>query len=326
MKKIAIRCVFVLLAVCVSVSMLACGNERPVSDETKLKVVTTIFPLYDWTREIIGKDADAHELTLLVDNGIDMHSYQPSVEDIATISTCDVFIYVGGESDEWVEEILASAVNENMVVINVLDVLGDSVKEEEVIEGMEGAAEEESADEAELDEHVWLSLKNVEAFCTYLSETLGALNPDSADSYAANNAAYQEKLAALDGEYRTVIDAAKYDTIVFGDRFPFRYLVDDYDLTYFAAFPGCSAETEASFETITFLAEKMDELGIGSILVIDGSDHAIAQTIIQSTQKKDQQILEIDSMQSVDQDEIASGTSYLSIMEKNLKTLEEALN
>ena len=314
-----------LLIACLSISLVGCSNEQPASDNAKLNVVVTIFPLYDWAQEIMGENTDTYELSLLVDNGIDMHSYQPSVKDIANISTCDLFIYVGGESDEWVEEVLASAVNKNMVVVNLLDVLGASVKEEEIIEGMD-SHEKGKSDETELDEHVWLSLKNAEIFCTVLSEKLGTINAKSADIYEASTNAYKEKLTALDKKYQAMVNAAKYDTLVFGDRFPFRYLVDDYGITYYAAFPGCSAETEASFETITFLAGKMDSLGMHSIMVIDGSDHAIAQTIIQSTQAKDQQIAEINSMQSIDQNEIAAGATYLSIMEANLKTLEEALN
>lgn len=297
------------------------------SGSKPLKIVTTIFPEYDWVREILGDKADHAEVTMLLDNGVDLHSYQPTADDIIKISDCDLFIYVGGESDGWVEDALKEATNKEMQVINLLDVLGEQVKEEEVVEGME-AEEEESEDEnePEYDEHVWLSLKNAETLCNAITDALEEIDPANKDAYATNAASYLEKLAALDGEYQTVVDNAARKTVLFGDRFPFRYLVDDYGLSYYAAFAGCSAETEASFETISFLAGKVDELRLPCVLTIEGAQHKIAETIVQNTAEKNQSILTLDSMQSTTSTDVANGTTYLSVMESNLDVLKQALN
>lgn len=304
------------------------GNSRDSAQAEKLQIVTTIFPEYDWVKEILGDEAENAELTLLLDNGVDLHSYQPTAEDILKISTCDMFLYVGGESDEWVEDALKEATNPNMKVINLLEVLGDSVKEEEVVEGMEAEEEEESeeGEGPEYDEHVWLSLKNAQILCSAIADTLSEVDSGNKETYQANAKAYNEKLSALDAQYQEAVNAASVKTVLFGDRFPFRYLVDDYGLSYYAAFVGCSAESEASFETITFLAGKVDELELHTILTIENSNQKIAETIIQNTQTKDQQILTMDSMQSTTSDDIADGASYLSIMESNLSVLKDALN
>ena len=302
-------------------SALQSGNKP-------LKIVTTIFPEYDWVREILGDKADHAEVTMLLDNGVDLHSYQPTADDIIKISDCDLFIYVGGESDGWVEDALKEATNQNMKVINLLDVLGEQVKEEEVVEGMEGEEEEEADEEEgpEYDEHVWLSVKNAGTLCNAITDALEEIDPANKDAYATNAASYLEKLAALDGEYQTVVDNAARKTVLFGDRFPFRYLVDDYGLSYYAAFAGCSAETEASFETISFLAGKVDELGLPCVLTIEGAQHKIAETIVQNTAEKNQSILTLDSMQSTTSTDVANGTTYLSVMESNLDVLKQALN
>ena len=486
-------------------------NAKPAAEkapEKSLKIVTTIFPEYDWVREVLGDQAENDELTMLLDNGVDLHSYQPTADDIVKISDCDLFIYVGGESDGWVDDALKNATNKNMKVINLLEVLGDSVKAEEVVEGMqetehdhdhdhskevstfeddevqdrslsdwagdwqsaypfaldgtlddafaamaeesemtakeyktyyqngyktdisniniegdhieftyedgkkvasdykyvgyyiqnwstgtkaamyrfeavdrtsgapiyiefndhmiESAAPEhfhirmsnESFDaivdpekswptffpadmtgedlcehmeghghdhEEEADEHVWLSLKNAKTLVDAISNALQELDPDNKDAYAANAAAYIEKLSALDGAYQSAVDGAARKTVLFGDRFPFRYLVDDYGLRYYAAFAGCSAESEASFETVSFLAKKVDELGLPCVLTIEGKNHKIAETIVENTAEKNQKILTMDSMQSTTSEDVANGTTYLSVMEQNLSMLKEAL-
>ncbi len=301
--------------------LTGCGDS---SENGKYKVVTTIFPIYDWTKNIAGKEDVG--VTLLLDNGVDLHSYQPTAEDISKITSCDIFIYVGGESDKWVEDALKGATNENMIVINLMEDLGGAVKEEELVEGMEPEDEEEEEDgeeeEPEYDEHVWLSLQNAMSCCDTIAQALMEVDPDHTDAYEANLEAYTDKLDELDNRYYDVVGDAQMDTLIFGDRFPFRYLTDDYGLDYYAAFIGCSAETEASFETIIFLAGKADELGVHNIITIDGSDKKIAQTIIDNMQNKGAKILTLDSMQSTTK---KSGTSYLSVMESNLKVLTEAL-
>ena len=341
MKRIIPLC----LALIITVGLLAgCGkqNEQTASDETRLRVVTTIFPEYDWVREILGDKADNAEVTMLLDNGADLHSYQPTADDIVKISECDLFIYVGGESDDWVDDALKNAANKNMKVINLLEALGDSVKTEEVVEGMQeekhdhdhdhedadehdDAKEHDHEEEAEYDEHVWLSLKNAQTLCSAISGVLQQIDPDNKDTYAANASAYIKKLSALDADYQAAVDAAARKTVLFGDRFPFRYLAEDYGLRYYAAFAGCSAESEASFETISFLAGKVDELNLPCVLTIEGVQHKIAETIVRNTAAKNQKVLTMDSMQSTTSKDAANGTTYLSVMERNLSVLKEAL-
>ena len=316
-------------------ALAGCEKQNDTNKTDKLSIVTTIFPEYDWVRAVLGDKADNAEVTMLLDNGVDLHSYQPTADDIVKISDCDLFLYVGDESDGWVDDALKNATNKNMKVINLLDVLGDSVKTEEVVEGMQETEHDHDhdhskevstfEDEEEKDEHVWLSLKNAEVLVNAISKSLQELDPDNKDTYAANAAAYIEKLSALDGEYQAAVDAATYKTVVFGDRFPFRYLVDDYGLRYYAAFVGCSAETEASFETVSFLAKKVDELKLPCVLTIEGAQHKIAETIVQNTAEKNQKVLTMDSLQSTSSKDVANGTTYLSVMEKNLSVLKEAL-
>ena len=506
----------IFLALTMVVGLLAgCGKKNAAetgeSDSNKLSVVTTIFPEYDWVKEILGDKAESTDLTMLLDNGVDLHSYQPTADDLVKISDCDLFVYVGGESDKWVDDALKEATNKDMKVIDLLEVLGDSVKTEETVEGMQetehahdhskevstfedhevqdrslsdwagswqsaypfaldgtlddafAAMAEEgemTADEyktyyqngyktditniniegdhiaftyedgkkvgsdykyigyyiqnsrrfpgiapcrsararfeavdrtsgapiyiefndhmiesaaaehfhirmsnesfdaivdpekswptffpadmtgedlcehmeghghdhgEEKDEHVWLSLKNAKTLVGAIADALQELDPDNKDTYAANASAYIEKLSALDGAYQSAVDGAARKTVLFGDRFPFRYLVDDYGLSYYAAFAGCSAESEASFETLSFLAKKVDELKLPCVLTIEGKNHKIAETIVENTAEKNQKILTMDSMQSTTSEDVANGTAYLSVMEQNLSMLKEAL-
>lgn len=497
----------ILLAAVMAVGCLAgCGqkNSNEQADNTddgKLKVVTTIFPEYDWVKEIAGDEISNIDLTMLLDNGVDLHSYQPTSEDILKISDCDLFVYVGGESDSWVDDALKNATNKDMQVINLLDVLKDSIKTEESMPGMQaeeghnhGYAHFEDSDvqdrtlsdwdgdwqsvypylqdgvldevmekkaesgektaeeykeyyengyktdvsqitidaenntmcfvkngvaskatyeykgyqiydyesgsrgvryffeatsgdadapkyvqfsdhgiapgkaehfhiyagndgfdalseemenwptyypadmsgkeiaedmleheEKEYDEHVWLSLKNAQTLCKAIAEALETADPEHKDVYAANVDSYLEKLSSLDGQYQDAVANASQKTLLFGDRFPFRYMVDDYGLKYYAAFAGCSAESEASFETISFLAKKVDELGLKNIMTIENSDQKIAKSIRDNTKDKNQEILSLDSMQSTTSEDVKNGTTYLSVMESNLDVLKKAM-
>ncbi|MCR4790447.1 MAG: metal ABC transporter substrate-binding protein [Treponemataceae bacterium] len=316
----------------------------------KTKVVTTIFPEYDWVKAVAGNTKDV-EVTLLLGNGVDLHSYQPSIQDIAKISSADIFIYVGGESDGWVEDALKNARNKNMKVINLMETLGDKIKEEELVEGMQAGEdhdhdeheEEEDHDheaeghhhhhhhhdsdeeEIEYDEHVWLSVRNAKIICGEIASALSEKNAKNADLYKTNLAAYSAKLDDLDSRFTEAVKNGNKKTLLFGDRFPFRYFTDDYGLKYYAAFIGCSAETEASFETVIFLAKKVDEFKLNAVCKIEKGDGKIARTIVQNSKNKSVKILTLDSMQSVTTKDVKAGASYLNIMEKNLEVLIDAL-
>ena len=276
MKKLLSCLLAILMA---AAGFTACGSPpRPQQSDT-LRIVATNFPQYDWMRQILDPQLEQVELILLLNSGVDLHSFQPTVDDITKISACDLFIYVGGESDSWVEDALRTTPSESRVVVKLLDVLGENAKTEELVEGMqpeddhaheeEHDGENEHGHEEVLDEHVWLSLKNAQLFCSHLA--------------------------------------------------------DDYGLQYFAAFPGCSAETEASFETIVFLANKLDELALPAVIALEGSNQSIAKTIVQNTAGKTQPVLALDSMQSITTAGVSAGVTYLSVMQSNLEVLKNAL-
>lgn len=301
----------------------------------KKSIVCTTYPQYDWVMNILGSKSE-FEVTLLQDKGTDLHSFQPSFKDITKVADCDLFVYVGGESDTWVGDALKNSRNKNQIAVNMMEVLGDKVREEEIVEGMQAEEEEDEDldheeaghhhDEApEYDEHVWLSLRNAEVVVNALAQNIAKLDVKNANLYTENAAAYSKQLADLDAEYLKMVKAAGKKTVLFGDRFPFRYLVDDYGIKYYAAFVGCSAESEASFETIKFLAGKVDELGLSSVLTIEESDKKIAKTIVQSSNNKNCKILEMNSIQSVTKKDIKNGISYLKIMKGNLDVLKESL-
>lgn len=365
-KRISMAICLVLI-----IGILAGCNAKTNSEdksEHKLKIVTTIFPVYDWVREMVGENMDKVDLTMLVDNGVDLHSYKPTAEDVKKITDCDMLVYVGGESDEWIEDILEDNAKKDIKVVNLMKVMGDNAKTEEVVEGMEvskhnhghegaehhedgddhdhdGDAHHEDADdhdhdghdedmdeehdhdhdEPELDEHVWLSLRNAKLLSNAIATELAALDSDNKQVYSENAVKFGRKLDALDKEYKEVVQNSKTKALVFGDRFPFRYLVDDYGIKYSAAFVGCSAETEASLNTIIFLSKKVDEQKLSSVMTIEGNNHGIAKTIVDNTKDKNAKILVLDSMQSTTGEDVKAGAKYIDIMQKNLEILKEAL-
>ena len=370
----------IILLVTVLLGFSGCGSSdksagaKGETPKPRLKIVATIFPEYSWTKELLGSYEKDVELTLLAKKGVDMHSYQPSAEDILRIANCDLFLYVGGESDKWVNKALKESGNPKRRVLNLMKLMGDRAKVEEEVEGMEKHDHHEHDKDAkahpkkdkqdekhehhdkdkheekhehekehdkehdkdkhdgkvhheqpEYDEHVWLSLKNADIVCKAITEELAALDSKNAETYRSNYTAYSKKLAALDAKYKEAVTKAPVKTVLFGDRFPFRYLTDDYGLQYYAAFNGCSAETEASFATVAFLAKKMDELKLPAVLTIEGRQHKLAQTIVENTKAKNQKVLSLNSMQSVTEEEIKKGITYLAVMEQNLNVLREAL-
>lgn len=326
-KRTLCTVLILVAAICALSAMTKAKSSKSASKKSgAIEVVTTIFPVYDWIKEIAG-NADI-SLTMLQDRGTDLHNYQPTFQDIAKISKCDVFIYVGGESDFWVSDALKESKNPNMKVLNLMASLGSLAREEEEKEGMEcehGHEDGEDKEEEEYDEHIWLSLKNASVLCEKICKVLSDADPANEAKYKANTASYTAKIRTLDSKYEEAVKSAGKKTIVFADRFPFLYLTGDYGLDYFAAFKGCSAESEASFKTVMFLSNKIDELNLGKVFTIETSDGKLAKTVIENSKDKSRKILVMNSMQSVGKKEIAKGATYLSIMGKNLEALKEGI-
>ena len=308
------KSIALFLSVCLLAALL-CGCGAAPAEREKPQIVTTIFPIWDWTRNLLGDRADEVELVRLLDDGVDMHSFQPSVSDMILLTDCDLLIYVGGESDAWIDELLRDHPNPKRSVLRLMDALGDRALSEELVEGMEGEAEDAP------DEHIWLSLRNARFLCGAISEMLRKMDGEHPRSYEAAFAVYDAKLEQLDADYRAAVAAAPQHTLLFADRFPFRYLTEDYGLDYFAAFAGCSAETEASFATVIFLADKVNELGLRHVCQIETSDGRLADTVLRTAERGDLDVLTLHSMQGA-----VGGESYLSLMEQNLNVLKEALN
>lgn len=320
-KKISVLCIIALACI---VGVLAL--PKAVKKNKKFSVVTTIFPIYDWAREV-GAGNSNIEYTMLLNNGADLHSFQPSVKDIAKVSSADIFIYVGGESDEWVEDVLRTVKNKNLKAINLMDALESRILEEELVEGMQGEEDEEEGEEEEVeyDEHIWLSLKNASLCVEEISRAFISSDESNSSLYSSNASVYCSKLSDLERQYSSATVNAKNKTLVFADRFPFRYLVQDYGLDYYAAFSGCSAETEASFQTVKFLVDKIDELDLDNIFVIESSDKKLAKTIIENSKRHDRNILVLDSMQSISKNDVEGGKTYLGLMQSNLDQLKKGL-
>ena len=304
----------ILITVVALLTLCSCKNIAP-SDTDGMNIICTTFPQYDYLKNIIGSEEN---LTLLVDNGGDLHSYEPTAQDIIKISSADLFVYVGGNSDNWVEATLKSANNPDLKSIALTDIV--ETHKEEYVAGME---RDEHNEHAAIDEHVWLSLKNAATITQVLCDAVCEIDKENEQVYKANAAEYIAQLNALDIEYQAVISNSKRNTLVFADRFPFRYLVEDYNLEYYAAFAGCSSESEASFKTMSFLIDKTAELNVPVVLTIDGSDGSLAKTVCNETGVKS---AELDSCQSVSSADIKNGTTYINIMKSNLKVLRQALN
>ncbi|MDE7479080.1 MAG: metal ABC transporter substrate-binding protein [Lachnospiraceae bacterium] len=329
-KKVLLTVVLVIFCLC---TLSGCMDSSiPQTDDNRFHIVCTTFPQYDWTVNLIRGNEENVSLTLLMGKGGDLHNFHPSALDIAKVSACDLFIYVGGESDGWVDDALKEAVNPDMRIINMMDVISERLVEEEHIEGINGHKKDDHHNkethiehEQEYDEHVWLSIKNAECIVEEIAEVLEGLDSENADLYEKNCDRYIAELNALDIQYTELVKKSSNDTLLFADRFPFQYFVEDYGLKYYAAFNGCSAETEASFGTVAFLSNKLDELGLDYVIVLDGSDDRLAQVVIENAGRGHQQILVLNSLQSVSQKELRAGLSYLNAMEENLKVLRQAL-
>lgn len=311
------RIMSLALALVMLYSLAACSGA---ARRARVQIVTTSFPLYDWTRNIVG-DVDGVEITWLMDSGVDPHSFQPTTKDLVFVSDCDVFVYVGGESEAWADDAVASMKNENALVVKLLDGLQEAALAEEDVPGAEPEEEEE---EGALDEHIWMSLRAASLCVDLICGALCEADSANDDLYRMNADDYKARLSALDQAYAEAVASSELDTILVADRFPFRYLAEDYDLNYFAAFAGCSAETEASFQTVLGLSQKADELGLPVILVTENSTGDIAEAVSEGSQNEPP-VRTLDSLQSVTAEIADGGVTYLSVMESNLEVLKEAL-
>lgn len=329
MKK-SFKITAVLLALCALLVCLAsCGGQDEPSgnDEKKPEIICTAFAPYDWVRTVLGERSENYTVRMLSGNGADMHSYQPTAEDMKSIGDAAMFIYIGGESEKWVADVQKNVGTEKTVFVNLTDALGSAVLEEET--ALEGSADEhehehDGADDNEYDEHIWLSVKNAEKLTVYIAAELAKLDPDGKSVYDANAKEYLLKLAALDAEYKKAVQNASRSTVIFADRFPFLYLMKDYGINYCAAFAGCSAESEASFKTISALSRAADEAKTDTIIITETSDGAVADAVISGMTNKGCKKAVMNSMQSVKTAEAASET-YIGIMTNNLASLKQAL-
>lgn len=315
MKKII--SIFICAVLCMAV-MCSCGKTDGTDDDT-LKIVCTAFPQYDYVKNILGT---SDGVKLLLDNGADLHSYEPTAADIIEIASADLFIYIGGVSDSWVEGTLKSANSDKLRTVALMDTV--ETYDVDYVAGMEKEEHNHAHEnEHEKDEHIWLSLRNSAEITRVLCDIICEIDSDNAEKYRLNAESYINSLNTLDDEYKSVIESSKRTVLLFADRFPFRYLIEDYNLDYYAAFSGCSSESEASFQTMAFLIDKTKGLSLPAVIITEGSDGSIAEMICGETSAK---TLILDSCQSVSSADIENGTTYLGIMTNNLEILREALN
>lgn len=317
MKKIVKS---LILPIFIGIVLFVTGCETNKKSNDKLSIVSTIFPGYDFARQIADKNAD---ITMLLSPGMESHNYDPTPQDIIKIENADIFIYVGGESDEWVDDILDNVDTSKTKVIKMMDSV--DTLEEEVVEGMQEEAEEETSEEheEEYDEHVWTSPKNAVKITKAISNAIIEKDAEHKDQYESNTTAYVEKLESLDSDFKEIVSNASRKEIIFGDRFPLRYFVEEYGLTYYAAFPGCSSDTEANASTIAFLIDKVKEDQIPVVFYIEMSNQKIAKTIAEETGAK---TLEFHTAHNVTKQEFNNGITYIDIMNNNIKVLKEALS
>lgn len=309
-----------LAAVTALFALCSCDADTKKADG--LSIVCTTFPQYDFIRNILGS---SDGLTLLIDNGGDLHSYEPTANDIIAIGSSDLFVYVGGVSDKWVESTLEAANNPELKTVALMDIVDTYA--EEYVAGMEHNHEEHEEhgheEHGTQDEHVWLSLRNAAKITQTLCDEICKIDSANAEKYKANTEKYVTQLNSLDSEYSKLVENSARDTVLFADRFPFRYLIEDYSLNYYAAFAGCSSESEASFQTMAFLIDKAKELSLPVVLTIDGSDGSIAKALCDDVGCKSAML---NSCQSVTAKDIENGVTYIWIMQSNLEVLREALN
>lgn len=311
--------VFLLILVLVLPSAIGCTENE---NDGKINIVCTLFPQYDWLRNIIG-ESDSIELTLLIQNGSDPHSYQPTAADILTISNCDMIVYIGAESDLWVKEALERSNNKDIVKVALSSI--DGITRHDISSSHHHDDHEHTEDGA-FDEHIWLSLKNASVAADHLADKLCELDEANSSTYKANAQKYKNELCALDEEYAQAAARAngEHPFVLFADRFPFVYLLEDYGIDYAAAFEGCTTDVDADFDTVLRLIKEAEAHRISHIAVTESSDRSLAQTVASSA-KQDIEIIVMNSLQSVNKKQLCAGYTYLSQMKKNLSALKIAL-
>ncbi len=318
-KIIAMVSAALVLAFCAS--GCACGRASG-EDGNRLSVVTTIFAPYDFVRQIAG---DRVECRMLLKPGTEAHSYEPTPQDIIMLTECDLFIYVGGENDAWVEDILSSVDASGMRTIKLLDCV-EKRYEEEAVEGMDtgrGHGHGAQEDRAEWDEHVWTSPLNAVLISEAIAGCLAELDPDNAGEYGRSMESYRAELEALDREFREIAEKAGHNTLVFGDRFPLRYFTEEYGLEYYAAFPGCASETEASAATIAFLIDKVRDDKIPIVFKIELSNGNMARTVAAEGGARVETFY---TGHNLTRQDYENGETYITLMYRNAELLREALD
>ena len=313
MKKI----ISILLCAAIMLGITACGSADVKSSDGKISVVATIFPEYDFARAVAGDNAN---IKMLVSPATEIHSFEPSPQDIAAVQNADLFIYIGGEGDAWVEKILSAVDTSKMKVLKMMDTV--SVVEEEIVDGMEAEEEESDSDEIEYDEHIWTSPKNAIAMVNAICGAISEIDRENADIYAENAAKYNAEIQAVDDEIKQVVDAASKKMLVFGDRFPFRYFADEFGLSYYAAFPGCSGETDASAATVAKLVKRIEENNLPAVFYVELGNHAMADSIANQTGTK---ALMLHSCHNVSKEDFDNGVTYVDLMKNNGEALKEGL-
>ena len=315
MKKIF---VYIVCAVLVMAALAGCTKTEQATQSGvntgKLSIVTTIFPPYDFARAVAG---DIAEVNMLIDPGAEVHTYDPTPDDMIAIQNCDVFIYIGGENDAWVDTVLGSMDTSGKTIIRLMDVV--TPVEEETVEGMQ---EEEHEHEPEFDEHIWTSPKNAILMIDAIAEALGGIDSENANTYAQNAQRYTAQIQQVDEQIQAVVDKAQRKLIVVADRFPFRYLVEEFGLDYYAAFSGCSSESDVSPGTLAFLMDKVEEYGIHYVYTIEFSNQLVAKAVCEQTGA---QMLLLHSCHNVTNDDFDAGVTYLSLMQQNATNLQKGL-
>ncbi|HHW46170.1 MAG TPA: zinc ABC transporter substrate-binding protein [Clostridiales bacterium] len=320
MRKLIIS-FLVAIAVLSTVFIPGCSGNTA---KDGLNIVCTLFPQYDFVRAILGDKINDVAVTYLLDDGSDIHNYKNNITaaDKITIISSDLLIFVGGESDRWIEQLLEDpSRNPDLIAIPMLDIINNPKLEEDNHEEIGYQEHEET-----YDEHVWLSVKNSIEICNAICDAFVSLDPENADIYRHNVKNYVNQLEALDNEYKEMVESSKRRVVVFADRYPFRYLMEDYSITCYAALPGCSTETDAKYENIIALSKVIDEYDIPYLLTLENSKINIADQVINNSKKRPVKIGVLNSLQSVTSKEIEAGISYLSVMRQNLEVLKGALN